>query len=108
MITEMVYLGADNINELLISEDGQAVDFSGATRMLLKFEGSETVVDSQLSNEFITWDSVGRVILKLGELDIAPSKYPATLIVFDADHDDGQVLFHALERRVIFWFVPAD
>lgn len=108
MITEIVYLGRDNINELLIKEDGQPVNWSGATRMVLKFEGSDVVADSMLSNEYINWDDEGKVTLKLGELPITPSKYPATLIVYDEAHDDGQVLFHAKESKVVFWFIAPD
>jgi len=108
MITEMIYLGRDNVNELTITEDDEPVDFSGATRMVLEFEGTDVVVDSALSNEYINWDSTGRITLQLGELIITPSKYPVTLIVYDIDHDDGQVLFHASEAKVLFWFVAAD
>jgi hypothetical protein len=108
VITELVYLGRDNVNELVIAEDGEPVDFSGALRMVLKFQGSDVVADSLTSNEYINWDSGGKVVLKLGQLPIAPSKYPATLIVYDIDHDDGQVLFHARESRVLFWFIPPD
>lgn len=108
MITEMVYLGRDNVNQLTFTEDSAAINFAGATRMVLEFDGSDVVADSALSNEYINWDTNGNVTLKLGELPIAPSKYPATLIVYDADHDDGQVLFHARESKVVFWFVAAD
>lgn len=106
MITELVYLSRDNINELTIAEDGEAVDFSGATRMVLSFDGSGVVVDSLLSNEYINWSADGKVTLKLGDLPIAPSKYAATLVVYDVDHDDGQVIFHAAQARVQFWFLP--
>lgn len=108
MITELVYLGRDNLNELVIEEDGEPVDLSGALRVVLKFEGSDVVADSLVSNEYINWGADGKIRLKLGELPIQPSKYPATLIVYDIDHDDGQVLFHAKESRVLFWFIPPD
>jgi hypothetical protein len=108
VITELVYLGRDNINELVIAEDGAAVDFSGALRMVLKFEGSDVVADSIVSNEYINWEAGGRIKFKLGALPIVPSKYSATLIVYDIDHDDGQVLFHAKESKVLFWFIPPD
>lgn len=108
MISEQVYLGRDNVNELTITEDGAPLNLSGATRMLLQFEGSDVVADSLTSNEYINWTDGGTITLKLGELPIAPSKYPATLIVYDADHDDGQVLFHARESKVVFWFIPPD
>lgn len=105
MITEMIFLGRDNENELDILQDGEPADFSGITRMLLTFEGSPVVVDS-LTNPGIDWTPDGRVMLRLGELDIAPSKYLATLIAYDPVHDDGQVLFHAAQGRLQFWFVP--
>lgn len=108
MITERVFLGRDNVNVLTITEDDTAVDFGGATRMLLEFDGSDVVADSLLSNDYINWDAEGNITLKLGELPIEPSKYPATLTVFDPEHDDGQVVFHAKEARVVFWFIAAD
>lgn len=105
MITEMVFLGRDNENELVIQQDGEAVDFTGITRMVLSFKGSPVVVDS-LTSPGISWTNDGRVQLRLGELDIAPSKYTATLVAYDPIHDDGQVLFHAAQGRMQFWFVP--
>jgi hypothetical protein len=108
MINEMVYQGRDNVNQLTLTEDGLPVNLSAATRMLLQFDGSDVEADSALSNEYIDWDAQGRVNLRLGSLPIIPSKYPATLIVYDADHPEGQVVFHARETKVIFWFVPAD
>jgi hypothetical protein len=108
MILEMVYLGRDNVNELTFTEDGESIDFTAVTRMVLKFDGSSVEADSALSNELIAWDAQGQITLKLGALPIIPSKYPATLIVFDADHPEGQVIFHARESKVVFWFVPAD
>ena len=107
MNTELVFLGRDNVNELAVTEDGQPIDFTSATRMLLKFEGSGVVADSDVSSEFISW-AADTITLKLGSLAIVPSKYPGTLIVFDADHPNGQVLFHARDTEVIFWFVPED
>ena len=104
MITEMVYLGRDNVNALLVSEDGQATDLDGVTRIVMNFEGSGVQIDSNLSNEYISW-SGNTIELRLGSLDIPPGKYPTTLVAYDADHDDGQVLFHAIESSVLFWFV---
>ena len=106
MITERIYLGRDNINEILVKEDGADVDFSGVTRMVLEFEGSGVSVDSALSNVFINW-SAGKIILQLGELVIPPGRYPGTLVAYDLDHDDGQVIFHAVEGKVLFWFIEA-
>lgn len=108
MITELVYLGRDNINELVLTEDSSPVDFTAALRMVLSFEGSDVVADSAVSNEYINWGADGKITLKLGELPIIPSKYPATLTVYDIDHDDGQVIFHARESKVLFWFIPPD
>lgn len=105
MISELIYLGRDNENELIIQQDGNPVDLSGVTRMLLQFEGSAVVVDS-LTFDGIDWTSDGLVKLRLGMLPIKPSKYMATLIAFDPIHDDGQVIFHAAEGRMQFWFVP--
>jgi hypothetical protein len=109
VITEPIYLGRDNTNVLTFTNaDGTPLDFSGVLRMVLSFEGSPVKADSLLSNEFINWDSEGHVTFKLGALPIVPSKYSATLVAYDLDHDDGQVLFHAREGRVFFWFIPPD
>ena len=109
MITEMIFLGRDNENELIIGQivdDAEtAPDFSGVTRMVLQFPGSETVVDSNTTTERINWSADGHISLRLGDLDIEPSKYMVTLTVYDPLHDDGQVIFHAAEGRVQFWFI---
>jgi len=108
MITELFFLGRDNENVLEITADGKPLDFSGVTRMVMKFRGSQTVVDSALNPEMIEWDSQGRVMLRLGELQIIPSKYRATLIAYDPAHDDGQVIFHYEEEKVICWFIRQE
>lgn len=110
MITELVFLGRDNENELIIETlgaDGNTVpaDFGGVTRMVLSFAGSAAVVDSDTDNVSINWTADGFVSLRLGEFGITPSKYMATLVAYDPAHDDGQVIFHAAEGRVQFWFI---
>jgi hypothetical protein len=105
MITEMVFLGHDNENEFLVEQDGQPVDFTGVTRMRLSFDGSEVTADS-LTFAGVSWTNNGRVQLRLGSLAIAPSRYMGTLVAYDPVHDDGQVIFHAAQGRVQFWFVP--
>lgn len=105
MITEPFYLGRDNENVLEITVDSAPADFSGVTRMVMQFRGSEAVVDSAVNPEMIAWDAQGRVLLRLGQLQINPSKYPATLIAYDPTHDDGQVIFHHTEEKVRCWFI---
>jgi len=107
MITEMIFLDRDNENELLVELDGAAADFSGVIRMTLAFEGSGVMIDSAINPELISWTADGHISLRLGALAIEPSKYFGTLVAFDPIHDDGQVIFHAAEARVEFWFVPA-
>jgi hypothetical protein len=110
MITEMVFLGRDNENELIIELQDEvgnlsAANFTGVTRMVLSFEGTDAVVDSATDNVAINWTSDGHVSLRLGAIVIPPSKYMATLVAFDPVRDDGQVVFHSAEGRVQFWFV---
>lgn len=106
MITELIYLGRDNVNQLTVTDmDEQPVDFSGVTRMVMSFQGSDIIIDSALHPEMIEWNSGGVVTLSLGAAPIKPSKYFATLTTFDPQHDDGQVVFHSAEGRVQLWFV---
>jgi hypothetical protein len=109
MITEMIYQGRDNENELIFDQSiaGAANFFEGVTRMVLTFRGSDAVVDSAINPELISWTADGHVSVRLGMLPITPSKYFGTLIAYDPVHDDGQVIFHSAEGSVQFWFIPA-
>jgi len=95
-ITEIVYLGRDNRSELEISRNDAPLPWAGVTRMVLTLKNSETevVVDSTLLPDALSWQTPGKLIVKLGSVAMAPASYAARLIVFDPTHPNGQVLIN--------------
>lgn len=96
---EVVFSGYNNVNTITVSQtvDGltSVVDFSATTRMVLEFDGTDVTADSDDSSDAIDWsEGSGKITFRLEELSIAKRRFKATLIQYDADHPDGQILFH--------------
>lgn len=90
MGVEIVYLGADNIIDLVLLEDSIAVDLSGVTKMILNFEG--TAINSDTSPDAFDWsEGDGKLALALGAENIATALYDAKLTVYDAENTNGIV-----------------
>lgn len=95
MLTEVVYLGHDNVIELLLKADGVAVDLSGATKMTVTF-GTVTISSTNQVMDLILWNkseyAVGEVHLILGEGNIPANNYKNVyLVVYDPIYPDGIV-----------------
>lgn len=90
MSVEIVYLGADNVIDLVLLEDCIAVDLSGVTKMTLDFDG--TKIDSGTSPEAFDWSAGdGKLSLALGAESIVTAIYDAELVVYDAENTNGIV-----------------
>jgi hypothetical protein len=93
-ILEHVFLGSDNTNKLVISENEVPIKFvDNATTKIEVYIG--VVLVSTDTGE-VTFDNAGGVTLTLGAVVglVANEKYPVILKVYDGFHADGQVLIH--------------
>ncbi len=94
-MSEKIFNGHDNTIELELREENAAVDLSSITRIAVKLSGpASAVIDSDAAGTgVVDWsDGAGKLILRLGEQNIAPGRYTATVVVYDAGaYDDGLV-----------------
>lgn len=101
---ETIYKNRDNPITIEFRVDGDVIDFSAATRMVLEFEDSTTVADTSVDSSLIDWSlGNGEVQFNINMLDYGTSStLNATLIVYDPTHQNGQILVHADSRDLIF------
>lgn len=92
---EIVYLSRDNPNLIEIKQDGELIDFSAITRMVVNFNGSSVIADSDSDPTLFDWSKGDGVVeFNFNNLVVEPGQYTATLITFDSLHTSGQVLLH--------------
>jgi hypothetical protein len=106
-VIEVVYKGRDNPNTISVKQDGVLIPWSAVTRMVLSFVGSEVVADTDNESTLIDW-SIGDGIIEFninGLAVTARHEIPATLVVYDPQHPNGQVLTHATDEKLFFKFV---
>lgn len=90
MGVEIVYLGADNVIDLVLLEDGVAVDLSAVTKMTLNF--NSTMINSDTSPDAFDWSTGdGKLSLALGAESIMTALYDAELTVYDSQNTNGVV-----------------
>jgi hypothetical protein len=105
MLRELIFIGRNNVAQIRIGQNKTAIDFGGVTRMVLVLQGSNVRVDSAIDNEAIEWDNSGTIRLRLGAYPIKPSRYWASIIGFDPEHDDGQLIVDADDAQLQLWCV---
>lgn len=115
---ETVHLNRDNPNTIILEQDGELIDFTAVTRMVLSFVDSDVVADTDQDSGLISWNANGEVTFNINDLGMDNGDcFFGTLIAYDPDHLDGQVLFNGEEfkhtrrrsrnRYVRFLFVNA-
>lgn len=93
---EVVYLKRDNTSEVMLTQDGVAVNTSSFTKMTLTF-GPYLVTSTNQPTDPIRWGVTGyqggEVRFKLGGLiGISPADYPRVpFVVYSADYPEGLV-----------------
>ncbi len=92
MTYEIVWLGHDNFNALLLQADGEAVDLSGVVSMSLAVE--DLVIDStNQEGDPIRWVQegyqTGEIRLFLGGQAIVARRHKAKLAVYDSSNPNG-------------------
>ena len=104
----VVYPGRNHVTTLTIKRyDGRSykpVDLDDLTRAVLVFPGtSPTIAFDSATDSVFTW--AGNVLMiDLSDYAMPESIQPSHLIVFDAEHPQGQVLVDNLDSRLEFDF----
>lgn len=103
---EFVYIGRSNKNTIVVRKDGNLIDFSGATRMVCAFTGTNEVADTNVDSSLIDWsEGGGKLIFSLAGMPLQKGAREATLTVYDPDHPDGQVIIDRHGANLTFAFV---
>ena len=93
-LVEHVYLGHDNSIDLLLTEDGVAIDTSGITSAVLTVGSTKYTSTNQAADQ-VKWQGVGyatgEVRLFLGDQSLSPRTYTATLVIYTATATSGIV-----------------
>jgi hypothetical protein len=95
MTPEVVYLGHNNVIELILLADDEAVDLAAVTDMTLTL-GDLLVTSDNTAGDPILWDQLGydtgEIHLILGDVaNLEAGSYNAPLVVYDAVNTDGIV-----------------
>lgn len=103
---ETIFLNRDNPVILRFKIDGKPLDFSAATRMTCFFSGSAVIADSNADGSLFDWSlGGGDLEFNFNDLVIAEGTYSAKLVVYDAEHPDGQIITHESGAKLNFKFV---
>jgi hypothetical protein len=107
MKREIVYLGHDNTNDLLLRSDGVPIDITPVTRFTLRL--GATTIDSAVDTDAFTWpvdrtwkkQAVKALVLQLGSLQLAAGEYLGRLVSYDPDNPNGLVWTEELPVTVV-------
>lgn len=94
MNPEIIWLGHNNPNHLVLKSDGEAVELSSIVRMTLTM-GSVLVDSDNGDADPIRWSKdgyeTGEVRMYLGAQSLTPGRCSGVLIVYDLVNTDGIV-----------------
>lgn len=104
MLTEIVHVGRDNTNDLVLMADGSVPSLASVKRMTLTLEDG-TVIDSAMSSGVFDWLKTlteteasripgahagdSKLVLALGSVFTATGVYNAELTIYDDEHRLG-------------------
>ena len=88
---ESVFLGHDNVIDLVLTADGEVVDITDTTRATAAF--GSTLIDSETSMDVFDWSEgeEGLLHLTFGEESIPVGSYNVVLTLYDVINTDGVV-----------------
>lgn len=88
-IKEVVYTGRDNTVDLILTEDGVAIDHTTLNRVVLKFNGGLSDIDSDVSPTLFDYSAASKLVLKLGASALPVGKHWMRLVVYDPSNPNG-------------------
>ena len=92
---EVFYLDRDNTIDLLLTADGDPVDLSPVSDVILEID--ETTIDSDTYPNVFTWTGLGvtgKLVIDLNEAEsasLSAGTYQSRLIIVDPSNSDGIV-----------------
>lgn len=93
-LVERVWLNHDNTINLVLKEDGTAIDTSGLTKITVTL-GGITFRSTNQSGDPIRWNQggyeTGEIRIDLGGQNLSVGRHKATIVVYDATNIDGIV-----------------
>lgn len=103
ILTEVVYVGHDNVIELELTEDGNTVDLSSVLKVVVDF-GAIEIDSDQTAAGIFTWNAQGRLTMKLGLVPAIADMvgtHVVRLTVYSAEEPNGVVWLERMVLRVI-------
>jgi hypothetical protein len=91
---DTIFLGSDNVNELLLKVRGVPQDLSSVTKIAIEFDDGLKVTNTTSDSFPIKWTGTGetgKVILQLGDENITEGERTASLVTFGPIQNDGIV-----------------
>jgi hypothetical protein len=91
---DVIYLGRDNVNELLLKVDGVGQDLSSVEQIELEFDDGTKITNTTGGAFPIKWlnqDQLGKVQLQLGGYTITAGERTCRLATIDPNNQDGIV-----------------
>jgi hypothetical protein len=92
VLSETVYLGRDNRNDLLLKADGTAQDLSAVTKITAAF-GDDLVESDNGASDPIRWDQPGQdtgvIWCSFGGETLTPNHYHVPFVLYDVDNPEG-------------------
>lgn len=85
MLTETVELGTDRVIRWTLLEDGATVQANTVTRAQFNIAGQ--CFDSDVDTEIALEENATEVVLKLGDMNVAPGFYMGYLTITDASSE---------------------
>lgn len=115
-LVQNIYLGRDNVSNLKFTYvDGSGVqsdlNLSGLSSAAIIIHGGKNGADvtaNSANGVNMTWDSEGNFKAYLGDIDLDVGSYPATIIFFDTNHTDGQIVISRNGERKLTYRVIND
>lgn len=88
-LEETVYNGRDNTIDLVLKQDGTALNHTTLTRLALELRGGSLLADSDASPAAFDFTNADKVVLKLGGLGLPTGRHTVTLVAYDATNTSG-------------------
>ena len=85
-----VYNGAGNTVELQLAESGKPLNLGMVDRITLRLGTSSSVIDSAITPQAFDWSTdSGKLVLRLGDLGLAPGRYTVRMVVYSGGNSEG-------------------
>lgn len=108
-ITEAVFDNTNDSVSVIFSDENGPIDMSNASRVTISLTGL-ALLDTADNSDLVDFsgDVEGELIFKIGGEAIAHGVYNSVVLVYDADHPQGQTLANPCGAILDFKFCPSE